>query len=67
MTKHAETYRRNLGAHLNRGAPKGHASRAFRVQGPAELLDAFQRLSPAARGRILEDAMTAAIVRDDDA
>lgn len=55
--------RANLRDHLNRPAPAGRESRAFRVQAPAELLDAFQRLTPEARGRLIAAAMTADVAR----
>lgn len=57
--------RANRRDHLNRPAPAGHESRAFRVQAPAELLDAFQRLTPEARGRLITSAMTARVAQTD--
>lgn len=54
---------RNLGPHVNPGLPPGVESRAFRVQAPTEVLDAFQRLTPEARGRILGDALRAKVAQ----
>lgn len=49
----------NLGEHAARRLPPGHDTKAFRIAGPAELLIAFGRLTPEARGRVLAIAMRA--------